>query len=163
MDRGAWQATVHGVAKESNKTWWLNDNNKSRVSFVMCTGKRIQWKCQCESRGLWLKLAFVKILSSLLSFRPVSLACEDILSNVPENAASYGAGYSTKIFILPRYHRKTGADHSCMSGPNRLEKSPSQAQFKWTIYRIVSWWLFCKTKLLGKFAMLQLLTDTQVF
>ena len=24
MDRGAWLATVHGVAKESDTTWWLN-------------------------------------------------------------------------------------------------------------------------------------------
>ena len=30
MDRGAWCATVHGVAKESDTTDWLN-NNKSEV------------------------------------------------------------------------------------------------------------------------------------
>ena len=27
MDRGAWWATVHGVAKESDMTWKLNNNN----------------------------------------------------------------------------------------------------------------------------------------
>ena len=27
MDKGAWWATVHGVAKESDKTWQLNNNN----------------------------------------------------------------------------------------------------------------------------------------
>ena len=27
MDRGAWRATVHGVAKESNMTEWLNSNS----------------------------------------------------------------------------------------------------------------------------------------
>ena len=26
MDRGAWQATVHGVAKELDTTEWLNNN-----------------------------------------------------------------------------------------------------------------------------------------
>ena len=28
MDRGAWQATLHGVAKESDTTYQLNSNNK---------------------------------------------------------------------------------------------------------------------------------------
>ena len=27
MDRRPWRATVHGVAKESNTTWWLNNNS----------------------------------------------------------------------------------------------------------------------------------------
>ena len=26
MDRGAWRATVHGVAEESDMTYWLNNN-----------------------------------------------------------------------------------------------------------------------------------------
>ena len=26
MDRGVWQATVHGVAKESDMIYWLNNN-----------------------------------------------------------------------------------------------------------------------------------------
>ena len=29
MDRGAWQATVHGLAKEPNKTEQVNNNNKA--------------------------------------------------------------------------------------------------------------------------------------
>ena len=28
MDRGIWQATVHGVTKELDTTWQLNSNNK---------------------------------------------------------------------------------------------------------------------------------------
>ena len=28
MDRGAWWATVHGVAKESDRTWRLNNKRK---------------------------------------------------------------------------------------------------------------------------------------
>ena len=28
-DRGAWRATVHGVAKEANTTWQLNHNRKT--------------------------------------------------------------------------------------------------------------------------------------
>ena len=27
MDKGDWQATVHGVAKDSDLTWQLNSNN----------------------------------------------------------------------------------------------------------------------------------------
>ena len=28
MDRGAWQATVHGVANESDSTYWFNNRRK---------------------------------------------------------------------------------------------------------------------------------------
>ena len=40
MDRGAWQATIHGVAKESDMTYWLNNNKYENyitlglVSFI---------------------------------------------------------------------------------------------------------------------------------
>ena len=34
MDRGAWQATVHGVANESDLTWWLSNNNVLFFSSV---------------------------------------------------------------------------------------------------------------------------------
>ena len=27
MDRGTWQATIHGVTKESDRTEWLNNNH----------------------------------------------------------------------------------------------------------------------------------------
>ena len=29
MDRGAWWVTVHGVAKKSDRTWWLNNSKLS--------------------------------------------------------------------------------------------------------------------------------------
>jgi len=32
MDRGAWQAIVHGITKESDTTWQLNNNNDWRIS-----------------------------------------------------------------------------------------------------------------------------------
>ena len=31
MDRGAWWATVHGVAKESDTTWQVNNNNSKFI------------------------------------------------------------------------------------------------------------------------------------
>ena len=31
MDRGAWQATVHGITKESDMTYGLNNNNKREL------------------------------------------------------------------------------------------------------------------------------------
>ena len=34
MDRGAWRATVHGVAKESDMTWWLNKSKMETGSYV---------------------------------------------------------------------------------------------------------------------------------
>ena len=35
MDRGAWRATVHGIAKESDTIWWLN-NNSNPVLHETC-------------------------------------------------------------------------------------------------------------------------------
>ena len=32
MDRGAWLATVHGVSKESDMTYQLNNNNINLIS-----------------------------------------------------------------------------------------------------------------------------------
>ena len=29
MDRGAWWPTVHGVAEQSDTSWWVNSNNKT--------------------------------------------------------------------------------------------------------------------------------------
>ena len=34
MDRGGWQATVHGVAKESDTTQRLNNNNKTLLRLT---------------------------------------------------------------------------------------------------------------------------------
>ena len=35
MDRGALRATVHGVAKELDMTWWLNNNhNKIEAKYT---------------------------------------------------------------------------------------------------------------------------------
>ena len=43
-DRGAWQATVHGVAKESNTTERLNDNTRLGPSWW-------DW-CSCELKAI---------------------------------------------------------------------------------------------------------------
>ena len=40
MDKGAWWATVHGVAKESDKTEQLNNDNSYNVSSWV---QRPQW------------------------------------------------------------------------------------------------------------------------
>ena len=34
MNRRAWQATVHGITKESDMTYRLNNNNIPEVDFV---------------------------------------------------------------------------------------------------------------------------------
>ena len=37
MDRGAWQPTVYGVAKESDMTKWLNNNSKTLHTKDTCS------------------------------------------------------------------------------------------------------------------------------
>ena len=39
LDRGAWQAAVHGVAKESDMTWRLNNSNKRLIHDKIHTTK----------------------------------------------------------------------------------------------------------------------------
>ena len=49
MDRGAWWATVHGVARESDTTEWLNNNNKKGPEGVVGEGLKVlkcDWKRQ---------------------------------------------------------------------------------------------------------------------
>ena len=36
MDRGSWEAAVHGVTKESDRTQWLNSNNRHTFLLMFC-------------------------------------------------------------------------------------------------------------------------------
>ena len=45
MDRGAWRATVHEVAKEQDTTEWLNNNNVKAYTKSVDTGKNGGTKC----------------------------------------------------------------------------------------------------------------------
>ena len=54
MDRGAWQATVHGVAKESDMTWRVNNNNTDW--FLMLTQTCISGICPAWS---WCIILFM--------------------------------------------------------------------------------------------------------
>ena len=40
MDRGAWQATVHGVANELDKTWRLNNNSNNKMGLFSGLSKK---------------------------------------------------------------------------------------------------------------------------
>ena len=60
MDRGAWWATVHGVAEELEITWRLNNNNKKYASTVykilfktsfIGTSLVVQWLRLCSSNA----------------------------------------------------------------------------------------------------------------
>jgi len=39
MDRGTWQTTFNGVAKESDMTYWLNNNSKDHIHIVKHGGR----------------------------------------------------------------------------------------------------------------------------
>ena len=49
MDRAAWRATVHGVAKASDTAWRLNDSNKD-------PGRLQQWTWVSQQAGAWSRL-----------------------------------------------------------------------------------------------------------
>ena len=66
MDRGTWRATVHGVTKESNTTWRLNNQNNNRVpinTVALMLGRPIM-ECQ-----LPYTLAFIYLICLWKSYR----------------------------------------------------------------------------------------------
>ena len=58
MDRGAWQAAVHGVTEELDTTQWLNNNNLEQQSEHCAKWKRSLNLKTCESRSLWCILGW---------------------------------------------------------------------------------------------------------
>ena len=44
MDRGAWWATVHGVAKESDTTEQLNNNRFNRIRNMSLKSGQSKWR-----------------------------------------------------------------------------------------------------------------------
>ena len=50
MDRGAWWATVHGVEKESDRTWQLNSNDIH--FFIHSTSSRLYGDCYVRGTAL---------------------------------------------------------------------------------------------------------------
>ena len=71
MDRGARQATIYGVAKESNPTWQLNNNSYPLKGFTTNKGNskhQIVWKIL----KLWLGKAQSRCAGS--SFSSIVLA-----------------------------------------------------------------------------------------
>ena len=59
MDRGAWQAIVHGITKESDTTWQLNNNNDWRISsdngYLTREAKQLDPLLRLHHRKSWLK------------------------------------------------------------------------------------------------------------
>ena len=51
LNRGAWWATVHGVAKDLDTTWWLNNNNSKTSMSLFCLSLLFNlpviWRCDC--------------------------------------------------------------------------------------------------------------------
>ena len=79
MDRGAWQATVRGVAKESDTTEQLNNNNKSN-------GKNLE--PPVSAAHLWMSPGFLEVrntgnrlfsayLSQEMKCCPTQMGCHD--------------------------------------------------------------------------------------
>ena len=52
MDKGAWRATIHGVAKESNMTEWLHNNNGVLLGE---DGEHVKLDCEDGWENLYIK------------------------------------------------------------------------------------------------------------
>ena len=61
MDRGAWQATVHGIVKESDTTWQINTVYINNQSNIRIPGF-VALMCEAQSASLiWVPYS-LKIL-----------------------------------------------------------------------------------------------------
>ena len=54
MDRGARRATIHGVAKELDRTYQLNNNNNN-VCKLRESGQNISLKVVTSREGNWIE------------------------------------------------------------------------------------------------------------
>ena len=104
MDRGAWQATVWGVAKELDTTKRLNNNNKSN-------GKNL--KSPVSAANLWMLPGFLEVgnmgnrLFSAYLFQemkccPTQMGCHDLHDQMQSTNKSSNktapAKYTTRFF-----------------------------------------------------------------
>ena len=74
MDRGAWQATVHGVTKESDLTEWVNNNctlAAPRAGAGVATPVGVERKLASPGGHRGLCLQGILCLSPLLLFAPL--------------------------------------------------------------------------------------------
>ena len=62
MDRGIWWAVVHGVAKESNMTWWQNNNNiqPTRALHSIYFTLMFYWKVKCMPSFDWWFVGYIQ-------------------------------------------------------------------------------------------------------
>ena len=104
MDRGAWQATVRGVTKESDTTKWLNNNDKSN-------GKNLE--SPVSAANLRMLPGFLEVgnmgnrlfsayLSQEMKCCPTQMGCHDLHDQTqPTNKSSdrtVPAKYATRFF-----------------------------------------------------------------
>ena len=61
MDRGAWWATVHGAAEESDTTKLLNNDNKCQMKGF----RGVPSSCFCDSEHRSQKPTLVKCFSTM--------------------------------------------------------------------------------------------------
>ena len=81
MDRGVWWATVHGVAKESNTVWWLNNhfwNSPRLASFFQAMVLNTPHLCLSVSLCLWLS----PYLSLSITDCPSPISARDVSNRV---------------------------------------------------------------------------------
>ena len=105
MDRGPWWATVHGSAKESDMTEWLNENNICQ-SYLSKTGKKKMWNRKENTWSTsWLcQLSFGIEANWWIVIRYESILSVTFLRNGPQDWAVEEQNYSEKVkqFHLPQ-------------------------------------------------------------
>ena len=124
MDRGAWRAIVHGVAKESDTTEWLN-KNKALLSSL--SGKTLWGSEVCRRKGNLVSLPGYEVQGQW-SLQSQLEAREQVLQGTPHNLPQslmlepgHGSGWR---FCLPVWEQEVAweAGHQVSPNVNILRK-----------------------------------------
>ena len=93
MDRGAWWAAVHGVAKESDTTYQLNNNTVQHLNYISQYSSKIKVSFSpfyTELRVLWLDWGRGIILEKAMAPHSSTLAWKILWTEEPGRQQSMG-------------------------------------------------------------------------
>ena len=93
MDRGAWRATVHGVTKEFNSTWRLNNNKLLLNKLEAFQENQLSYRLSYCKRHPFNENDICRIL---IHFAKI----QDTFGSMPSNINSDTANNSTQRIIL---------------------------------------------------------------
>ena len=122
MDRGVWQAIVHGIPKSQP---WLNTHILKKVLEVRLSRVQPSWKLSCQVQKQLIQFSSVQSLSC------VPTLCDSMNRSTPVPPVHQQLPESTQTHVH-RINDATQPSHPLSSpSPPTLSLSQNQGLFKW--------------------------------